>query len=1155
MKKKIRGKFLLKGISISMLLLFFTPNKITGQSYPDQVQLPNVNYETYQQPGTSLPGYLETFTESLSGSSVTRITDRNVFNVSGQRLRHNYSRDQTWNSDETLIKMAGYPAAILDAETYEFLYWSDIPSYGRWSHTQPNIMYGTDGNTFVSHDVNSNQRTVLHRFSNYASVDFGFGEGNQDKFDRYVGLIGKNGNNSTLIVYDIQNNVVTGTKDIGTNGNELDWFSVSQLGGFAVAQYKDNGTGPTAGIKSYNINMTNEQHIYHNTEHGDLGVDAYGNEVIVEYGGESEWNANYSLYMARLDGQGVTKLFPYINGKGIWGGHISTQNVDRPGWAYISEQCCPTNPVAPAEIFAIKLDGSGTIERYGKHNAAPSSYLHETQVVPNRNGTKMIFASNWNDSAVMSQSGSPSFVLEYPQVSQGMTVNAGNDVSVCEGQSTNLTAYGTGGTNFTWSTGETTQNIEVTPSQTTTYTVTLTDNSGNSVTDEVVVTVNSIPVANAGEDVTINEGESVTLTATGGDTFLWNTTETSASIAVSPTVTTTYTVQVIRQGCSSEDTVVVSVSPTPITADAGDDTTICEGASVTLTASGGSDYEWSTGETSQSITVNPTTTTNYTVTVSNGQTSASDSVLVTVNPLPTAHAGSDITITEGESTILTATGGTSYLWNTGETTSSISVSPLQTTTYSVQVTENNCSSEAIVTVVVEGSSPTVTADAGEDVTICENASTTLTASGGSSYEWSTGETTQSIEVNPTTTTTYTVLVSDGNTSDSDSVVVTVNALPNASAGYDVTITEGESITLNASGGTSYLWNTGDTSQNLTVSPTETTTYSVTVTENNCSNQDSVTVFVNPEEPVVEANAGDDVTICENASTTLTASGGSIYEWSTGETTQSITVNPLTTTTYTVHVSEGNVTDSDTVVVTVSPLPNVVTSDDPTIEFGQYTTLSASGGTDYLWSTGETTPQISVSPTYTSIYTVTVSNNGCARTENVQVNVVDLVNADAGDDVEICADGDQNTSATLRATGGLYYEWSTGETTQSITVSPEETTEYEVMVSNGFNYETDRVNVIVNQCLSAGEPEIVNTEMLVFPNPATSEINVKVSGFDNDTKIYIYDMLGRLIQTTSIGTTSHGAITKKINVSNLPRGMVLVTLNQNGVVHTKKIVLN
>ena len=1141
---------------MSTLLLFFVTNKMMGQSYPDQVQLPNVNYEAYQQPATSLPGYLETFTESLSGSSVTRITDRNTFNVTGQRLRHNYSRDQTWNSDETLIKMAGYPAAILDAETYEFLFWSDIPSYGRWSHTQPHIMYGTDGNTFVSHNVNTNQRTVLHRFSNYASVDFGFGEGNQDKYDRYVGLIGKNGNNSTLIVYDIQNDVITGTKDIGTNGSELDWFSVSQLGGFAVAQYKDNGTGATAGIKSYNIDMTNEQHIYHNTEHGDLGVDAFGNEVIVEYGGESEWNDNFSLYMARLDGQGVTKLFPYINGRGIWGGHISTQNVDRPGWAYISEQCCPTNPVAPAEIFAIKLDGSGTIERYGKHNAAPSSYLHETQVVPNRNGTKMIFASNWNDSNVMSQSGSPSFVLEYPQVSQGITVNAGNDVTICEGESTNLTAYGTGGTNFSWNiSGGNSQNIEVTPTQTTTYTVTLSDNSGNSVTDEVVVTVTPLPIANAGNDVTINEGESVTLTASGGDTYLWNTTETSENITVSPTTTTTYTVQAIRQGCLSEDTVIVSVIPTPINADAGNDTTICAGESVTLEASGGSDYVWSTGETSQSITVNPSTTTNYTVTVSNGQASASDSVQVTVNPLPVANAGNDITITEGNSTTLIASGGSTYLWNTGETTSSITVSPSQTTTYTVLVTDNNCSSEATVTVTVEGSTPTVTAHAGDDVTICENASTTLTASGGSSYEWSTGETTQSIEVNPTTTTTYTVLVSDGTSSDSDSVQVTVNPLPVANAGNDITITEGNSTTLIASGGSTYLWNTGETTSSITVSPSQTTTYTVQVTDNNCSSEASVTVTVIPFQPNVEANAGSDVTICENASTTLTATGGSIYEWSTGETTQSITVSPSSTTTYTVNVTEGTVTDSDDVTVTVSPLPIIITSDDPTIENGQSTILSASGGTDYLWSTGETTQSISVNPTYTSIYTVTVTNNGCSVARDVQVNVVEVVNADAGEDVEICADGDENTTATLRATGGLYYQWSTGETTQSIRVSPQESTVYEVVVSNGFNSETDQVNVTVNQCLSTVEPEVVDAEITVFPNPATSEINVKVSGFDNDTKVNIYDMLGRLIQTNAIGVTANGAITKKINVSNLPRGMVLVTLNQNGKIYTKKIVLN
>ena len=266
-------------------------------------------------------------------------------------------------------------------------------------------------------------------------------------------------------------------------------------------------------------------------------------------------------------------------------------------------------------------------------------------------------------------------------------------MTICEGESTNLTAYGTGGTNFSWNiSGGNSQNIEVTPTQTTTYTVTLSDNSGNSVTDEVVVTVTPLPIANAGNDVTINEGESVTLTASGGDTYLWNTTETSENITVSPTTTTTYTVQAIRQGCLSEDTVIVSVIPTPINADAGNDTTICAGESVTLEASGGSDYVWSTGETSQSITVNPSTTTNYTVTVSNGQASASDSVQVTVNPLPVANAGNDITISEGNSTTLIASGGSTYLWNTGETTSSISVSPSQTTTYTVQVTDNNCSS-------------------------------------------------------------------------------------------------------------------------------------------------------------------------------------------------------------------------------------------------------------------------------------------------------------------------------------------------------------------------------------------------------------------------------------------------------------------------------
>ncbi|MGY0392434.1 T9SS type A sorting domain-containing protein [Bizionia sp. KMM 8389] len=1012
MKKRNSKKFLHKGIFIKGIFLVFSINMMFGQSYPEQVQLPNVTYQNYQQPTTAIPNYLETFTEAISGSFITRVSDQNVMGVSGQRLRHNYSRDQTWNSNETLIKLAGYPAAILDGETYEFLYWSDIPSYGRWSNLQPNIMYGTDGNTFVSHDVNTNSRTVLHRFNEYESVNFGFGEGNQDKNDRYVGLIGRNGNNSTLLVYDIQNDIVTGTKYIGGNGNELDWFSVSQLGGFAVAQYKDNGTGETAGIKSYAINMTNEQHIYHNTEHGDLGVDAHGNEVIVEYGGESEWNANYSLYMARLDGGGVTKLFPYINGRGIWGGHISTQNINRPGWAYISEQCCPNNPVAPSEIFAIKLDDSGIIERYGKHNSAPSSYLHETQVVPNRNGTKMVFASNWNDADVLSQSGSPSFVLEYPQNSQDLMVNAGTDIEICYGESTNLTAYGSGGDQYLWSTGETTQNIEVTPNETTTYTVTLSNSSGASVTDTVTVTVNELPIADAGEDVDIINGETVTLTATGGDSYLWRTNETSASITVSPTETTSYEVQVMRQGCSSEDTVIVSVAPTPITADAGNDVAICYGETITLTASGGSDYVWSTGETSQSITVSPMETQNYIVTVSDGVLSDTDSVMVYVTPLPNANAGTDITITEGAST-----------------------------------------------------------------------------------------------------------------------------------------------TLNASGGDSYLWSNGATSSSVTVSPIETTTYSVVVSSGVCAAEDSVIVTVIPEEIVVEASAGEDVTICENTSTILTASGGSAYLWSTGETTQTITVSPSSTTTYYVQVSEDGVSDSASVKVTVTPSPVASVSADVTIESGQNTVLTAAGGASYLWSTGETSSQISVSPNMNTTYTVSVSANGCTDTNSVTVSVVEAVNADAGEDVELCANDASNTETILRASGGLFYEWSTGETTAEIVVSPTETATYEVIVSNGVNSDTDYVNVIITPCLSTDDfNEVSDLEMLVYPNPATQNLQIKVKGVSTEIPIKIYDMLGRLLQSESWQFFNGGTDVKTLDVSRFPRGLILIKALVNNKEITKKILL-
>src|SRR5258706_358791 len=184
-------------------------------------------------------------------------------------------------------------------------------------------------------------------------------------------------------------------------------------------------------------------------------------------------------------------------------------------------------------------------------------------------------------------------------------------------------------------------------------------------------------------------GGSSTITASEATSFLWSTGATTAAITVSPTVTTTYTVTVTdANGCSSSCSTIVTVNPVPICSITCPNPVICIGGSATLTASGGISFLWSTGATTASITVSPTVTTVYTVTVTNANgCTSSCSTTVTVNPLPSCNiTPANPAICVGGSSTLTASGGTSFLWSTGATTASITVSPTVTTTYTVTVT-------------------------------------------------------------------------------------------------------------------------------------------------------------------------------------------------------------------------------------------------------------------------------------------------------------------------------------------------------------------------------------------------------------------------------------------------------------------------------------
>ena len=526
--------------------------------------------------------------------------------------------------------------------------------------------------------------------------------------------------------------------------------------------------------------------------------------------------------------------------------------------------------------------------------------------------------------------------------------------------------------------------VTVCPTETTTYTVVVTDVNGCKSTSSITVNVNPIPNASISGNNSICIGVPTSLTASGGNLYSWSNGENTATIIVTPSITTTYKVTITDvKGCTATATrtVVVNQLPTPSIIGNG---TICLGQTITLFALGGTSYAWSNGANTPNITVTPGTTTTYNVTITdtNG-CQASTSVTVTVNPLPTPTISGDLNICVGQTTRLTASGGITYNWSNGINDYWQDVSPLATTIYSVTVTDaNGCQASTSVTVTVN---PLPTPAITGNNTICNGASTTLTASGGTSYTWNNGENTASITISPSTTTTYNLAVTDANGCQaSTSITVTVNPLPNPSISGNTIICNGASTTLTASGGTSYTWNNGENTASITINPSTTTTYNVVVTEpNGCQASTSIIVTVNP---LPTPSISGETFICNGASTTLTAAGGTSYVWSNGANTASITVSPSASATYNVVVTDSNGCQASTITkVTVNPLPTPAITGNNIICNGAGTTLTASGGTSYTWNNGASTASITVSPSATTTYTVTVTNSfGCPATSSITV---------------------------------------------------------------------------------------------------------------------------------------------------------------------------
>ncbi|MBP8033545.1 MAG: choice-of-anchor L domain-containing protein [Bacteroidia bacterium] len=216
--------------------------------------------------------------------------------------------------------------------------------------------------------------------------------------------------------------------------------------------------------------------------------------------------------------------------------------------------------------------------------------------------------------------------------------------------------------------------------------------------------------------------------------------------------TQNYTITV-NDICNKPVTQTITINPVSIPTVVSTNTVICSGSTATLIASGATTYTWSNGAINDSSYVNPSANTTYTVIGANGVCTNSAVSTVTVIGFSISITGNN-SICLGQTSTLTASGSPStYVWNNGVTTNSIAVSPTVTTTYTVSSTAASCSNTAFPTVTVT-SPPTLTVSG---TPYCAGQTTTVTATGASSYSWSTGSTTNSIVVAPLGNTTYTVV--------------------------------------------------------------------------------------------------------------------------------------------------------------------------------------------------------------------------------------------------------------------------------------------------------------------------------------------------------------------------------------------------------------
>jgi len=522
------------------------------------------------------------------------------------------------------------------------------------------------------------------------------------------------------------------------------------------------------------------------------------------------------------------------------------------------------------------------------------------------------------------------------QVHDLPVLTVSKDTSICQGS--NLQLFVSGASTYQWSANNALSCTScpdpyVSPSISSIFQVSGSNQYGCKSTKSISVNVNPLPSVGVSSDDTVCIGNNIMVQANGADSYTWqpiNLVVTSGmqSAVLHPLVTTTFTVTgVDLNGCIDTNTVKIYVQNAANIAVSAD-TSICQGASTILNASGGNSYTWLPGTGldcthCSSPKASPSTSTTYTVQVSDPfGCPGSATVKVSVNPLPQIIMNADQTICAGNQAQLEAKGGVLYHWtpenslNTPNKPFTIAT-PTSTTRYTVVVTSTKGCSDSATTWIKVNHAPMVSIS--EDTAICKGTSVTLEAGGSYFYSWTPALYLDNPNVampvaTPLSSTIYSVSIADSAGCSKDTtVVVSVIEPANPKISNDTSICKNGMALLHAQNGIEYSWTPTagldcPSCAQPNANPEQSTNYHVEIIDiNGCKNIDSLWVYLLPGPNL---DAGEDIYLKEGGSIQLHASGADYYYWTPGYWLDNPSISnplasPLDTITYTVIGSNEN----------------------------------------------------------------------------------------------------------------------------------------------------------------------------------------------------------------------------------------------------------